>query len=70
MKKVGLIIIVIGLVLTIVTAFTYFTKEKVVDLGSVEITKNKPHHIKWSPLIGLAVMGVGGIVFGFAAKKS
>ena len=62
MKKIGIIIILIGLGLTIFTAFTIFTKEKVVDIGSVEITRDKPHHLNWSPLIGIAVIAIGGIV--------
>lgn len=69
MKKAGIIIILIGLVLTIVTAFTFFTKEKVVDLGAVEITRNKPHNLQWSPLIGIAVMGVGGVILLLSSKK-
>jgi hypothetical protein len=69
MKKVGIIIIAIGLLLTIFTAFTYFTKEKVVDIGKIEITANKPHHLSWSPLIGVAVMAIGGVVFWQGSKK-
>lgn len=69
MKAAGYIIILIGLGLTIFTAFTFFTKEKVVDLGELEITTNKPHHVNWSPLIGLAVIGVGGIVLWQSNKK-
>jgi hypothetical protein len=69
MKKAGIIIIIIGLALTIFTAFTFFTREKVVDLGKIEITANKPHSLKWSPLVGLAVMGVGGVVLWQAYKK-
>ena len=69
MKQLGIIIIVIGLALTIFTAFTYFTKEKVVDLGSVEITRDKPHSMTWSPLIGIAVMGIGGLVLWQSSKK-
>lgn len=52
----------IGLVLTIFTAITFFTKEKIVDIGTVEITANKPHKVNWSPLLGIAVMGVGGFM--------
>ena len=63
MKKAGIFIIILGLVLTIFTAITFFTKEKVVDLGTVEITRNKRHYLEWSPLIGIAVMGVGGVVY-------
>jgi len=69
MKKVGIFIILLGLGLTIFTAFTVFTKEKVVDIGDVKITRNKPHHLKWSPLIGVAVMGIGGVVLWLSYKK-
>jgi hypothetical protein len=69
MKKVGIIIILLGLGLTIFTAFTFFTKEKVVDIGKVEITRNKPHNLNWSPLIGIAVMGIGGITLWQSNKK-
>ena len=69
MKKAGILIIILGLALTIFTAFTVFTKEKVVDIGEVEITRNKPHHLNWSPLIGIAVMGIGGVVLWQAPKK-
>jgi len=69
MKKAAFFIILIGLVLTIVTAFTFFTKEKVVDIGKVEITRNKPHNLKWSPLIGIGIMVAGGAVLLYAYKK-
>jgi hypothetical protein len=69
MKKAGIIIVILGLALTIFTAITFFTREKVVDIGSLKITANKPHHLSWSPLIGVAVMGVGGIVILISSKK-
>lgn len=68
MKKAGIVIIILGVLLTIVTAFTFFTREKVVDIGAVKITANRPHHLTWSPLVGLAVIGVGGIVLLFSKK--
>jgi hypothetical protein len=69
MKKAAILIFIVGLILTIFTAFTVFTREKVVDIGSLEITANKPHHLNWSPLIGVAVMGIGGVLFLMAPKK-
>lgn len=69
MKKAGIVIVIIGLVLTIITAFTVFTKEKVVDIGSLEISAKKPHHLNWSPLVGVAVMGIGGVLLLMAPKK-
>jgi len=69
MKIAGIIIVIIGLGLTIFTATTFFTKEKVVDIGKIEITRNKPHYLNWSPLIGIAVLGIGGVVLWRAYKK-
>jgi hypothetical protein len=69
MKKAGIFFLIAGLILTIFTAFTVFTREKVVDIGSLEITANKPHHLTWSPLIGVAVMGLGVVLFLMAPKK-
>lgn len=57
MKTSGIIILLIGLGLTIFTTFRFFTKEKVVDLGIIEVTREKPHTISWSPLAGIALMG-------------
>ncbi len=70
MKATGIILIIIGLVLTIFTSFKYFSKEKVVDLGVVEITTEKPHELNWSPVIGIAVLVIGGVVLWQATKKS
>jgi hypothetical protein len=69
MKKAAIVIIIIGLGLTIFTAFTVFTKEKVVEIGDLKISRNKPHHIKWSPLIGVGVMAFGGILLLVPSKK-
>jgi hypothetical protein len=69
MKKAGIVIIILGLILTIFTAVTYFTKEKVADIGKVHITRNQQHNLNWSPLIGLAVIGVGGVVLLVSSKR-
>ena len=39
MKKAGIIIIVIGLVITLITGFNFVTKEKVLDVGELQITR-------------------------------
>ncbi len=69
MKKTGLLILLIGFGLMVFSAFTFFTKEKVVDIGSIEITRDKPHHLFWTPLIGIAVMGIGGVVLWQYSRK-
>ena len=69
MKKAGIFIVILGLVLTIFTSITFFTREKVVDIGSLKITANKPHRLSWPPLIGIAVMVAGGVMVILAPKK-
>jgi hypothetical protein len=69
MKKAGIVIIVIGALLTIFTTVTYFSREKVVDLGELEISANKRHNLTWSPLIGIAVMAVGAVMSFVPFKK-
>jgi len=68
-KTIGIIIFVIGLLMTLYTGFNYVTKEKVVDIGSVEITADKEHTASWSPFIGIGVMVIGGVVFLYGKKK-
>ncbi len=63
MKRTGLIILVIGLLITVFTGFNYITREKVVDLGELEITQNKNHDISWSPIIGVVVIAIGGGIY-------
>jgi hypothetical protein len=63
MKKFGIAIFLIGLALTIFTTITFFTKENVVNLGKVEIATKKAHHLDISPVFGICIMGIGGIVF-------
>lgn len=69
MKKIGLMIMVVGLAISIFTGFSFFTREKVVDLGSVEIRADKKHDIQWSPILGLVIAGVGGALFFFGEGK-
>jgi uncharacterized membrane protein YidH (DUF202 family) len=69
MKITGTVILLLGIILTIFSTVQFFTKEKVVDLGIIEITKQTPHNISWSPIIGIVVMIVGGIVLWQSSKK-
>jgi len=68
-KTIGLVIVVIGLIMTLYTGFTYVTREKIVDIGNVEISADKDHTATWSPFIGTGIMVIGGVVF-FVGKKS
>jgi hypothetical protein len=62
MKKIGYALLLIGLLLTIFTTVTFFSRERVAKIGNVNITANKRHNLKWTPLLGIAVMAVGGVI--------
>lgn len=69
MKKTGIAIIVIGLIFTIITGFKYFTREKIMDVGSLKVTASMPHRVDWSPYLGAGIMIVGGVVLIFGKKN-
>jgi uncharacterized membrane protein len=68
MKNLGIVLIVIGVIMMLITGFNVVTKKKVVDLGPIEVNKEESHPIQWSPIIG-GVLLVGGIVIVVAGKK-
>jgi hypothetical protein len=70
MKQAGIAILIIGLLITIFTGIKFITKEKVLDIGGLEITRDKKHNLAWSPLIGIAVMAIGGGMYLFGSKKN
>ena len=67
-KTLGIILILIGATMIAYTGFHYVTTENVVDLGPIEINKEKQHAIQWSPFIGAAILA-GGIILLFLNKK-
>jgi membrane-associated HD superfamily phosphohydrolase len=70
MKTAGIILLVIGLIMTLYTGFTYVTKEKVVELGDLKITRDNEHSVNWQPYVGIGVMVIGGVVLILSRKKS
>ena len=57
----GIVLVVIGIVMMAYTGFNYVTKEKVVDIGPLEISKEKNNPVSWSPIVGVVLL-VGGII--------
>ncbi|CAN5582878.1 hypothetical protein BH10BAC4_BH10BAC4_14400 [soil metagenome] len=69
MKNVGIVLIVLGIIMMAFTGFNLVTKEKVVDIGPVQISKDNNHPISWSPIVG-GVLLVAGIAIVLTNKKS
>lgn len=68
-RPLGIVLVIIGILMLIYTGFNFKTKEKVVDLGPIEINKEKNHPVQWSPIVG-AVLLIGGIVVLVRGKKT
>ena len=69
MKNLGIILLIVGILLTVYSTFSFFTKEKVVDIGKLEISKQEKHTVNWSPFVGIGLIVAGGIVLMQANKK-
>lgn len=68
MKTTGGVLAIIGLLMIVFTSINFKTKEKVVDLGPLEVNKEKNHTVNWPPVLG-AVLLVSGIVILVTNKK-
>ncbi|PKP30765.1 MAG: hypothetical protein CVT99_11620 [Bacteroidetes bacterium HGW-Bacteroidetes-16] len=69
MKKTsGIALVIIGIVMIAYTGFNYVTTEKVVDLGPIEINKEKNHFVQWPPILGVVLI-IGGVVLLVFDKK-
>jgi hypothetical protein len=69
MKNFGIVLLVIGLLMTVFTSINLVTKKEVVDIGRLEIVKKESKPIYWSPILGIILMGVGVTVVVFERKK-
>lgn len=68
-RSIGITVIIIGIIMMVYTGFNYVTTEKVIDIGPLEINKEKNHPVQWSPIIGVILIA-GGIVVITKGKKS
>jgi hypothetical protein len=68
MKNLGILLIVIGGIMTAFTGFNIVTKEKVVDVGPIEVNKTEKTPIYWSPITG-ALLLVAGVVIVATSRK-
>ena len=58
---IGIILIVIGIIALAYQGITYTTREKVVDIGSIQVTADKTKTFPLPPIVGGLAL-VGGIV--------
>ena len=68
MRAIGILLIVLGLVALSVGGFTFFTTERAVNAGPLQIDVQKPHTIILNPLVGV-VAAVAGVALVFAGGR-
>jgi len=67
-RTLGIVLIALGLFGLAWGGFTYTTREKVVDLGPIEVSRDKAHNVPLPPIAG-AVALIGGVVLLAAGRK-
>lgn len=68
MRTLGIVLIVVGIVMLIVTGFSYTTEETVVDAGPLELTAEDKESVNWPPYAGGAAL-VAGLILVVASRK-
>jgi hypothetical protein len=69
MRTLGIILIVVGGLMTIFTGFNLVTKKEVADIGPLEINKEEKTPVAWSPIVG-GILLVAGIVVLVTSKRT
>jgi hypothetical protein len=68
MKLFAILLIIAGVLVVGFQGFTYVTREKVVDLGPIEVTRENEERVFLPPLIGALVLA-GGLVLLIANSR-
>lgn len=59
MRTVGVLLLILGILALGYQGFTYVTRDKVVDLGPVEVTKEKTKTVYLPPVLGVVALAAG-----------
>lgn len=66
----AILLIAAGVVALAYQGFTYTTREKVVDIGSVHVTAEKTKSVPLPPLLGAVAILGGVILLAVGSRKS
>jgi uncharacterized membrane protein YidH (DUF202 family) len=62
MKMLGIVLIVVGLIGVIYGGLTWTTQDKVVDLGPIQVDKDKTHSLPVPPIAGGLCLVAGAVL--------
>ncbi len=66
---IGLILVVLGIVAVVVPSVTFFTTERVADVGFFKIDISRPHTLVFNPIVG-GIALAAGIVLVLVGRRS
>lgn len=66
----AIVLIILGIAAFAYQGITYTTREKVVDLGPVQVTADKTKTIPLSPVIGVIALAGGLVLLVIGNRKS
>ncbi|MDN3671117.1 hypothetical protein QWY93_18065 [Echinicola jeungdonensis] len=69
MKILGVVLIVLGIIMFIITGVSYTTEEKIIDAGPIQLSTEKEKDINWPPYAGGISIAAGIIVLALSRKK-
>ena len=61
MKLIGILLVAFGVIALVYGGIRYSTREKVLQIGSLQATTERHHEIPLPPIVGITAI-VGGIV--------
>ena len=68
MKRIGVVLVVLGILALVYGGIRYSTHKTVIDLGPIKATATEDHNIPLSPILaGIAI--VGGLVLIFVPRQ-
>ena len=70
MKIIGVVLIIAGVAALIYGGFSFTTKKKAVDLGSIQIDKTEHHNVPLPPLLGVVAIIGGGACSTLERRKA
>lgn len=68
MKLIGALLIIFGIVALAVGGFSYIDRDKVLDVGPLEVTTEERKSVPLSPIVGIGAL-VGGIALVVAGSR-
>jgi UDP-N-acetylmuramyl pentapeptide phosphotransferase/UDP-N-acetylglucosamine-1-phosphate transferase len=63
MKLAGVILMLVGVAALIYGGFSYTTHKKAVDVGPIQVESTHHHHVPLPPILGVAFLVGGALVY-------